>query len=159
MQTPAGCGSVVGGHKKHISLWKGEGGKTHKLGWKELSSAVFFTFNCFCTFSLTLCAELEVWHFKVSFYRNKCQERWVILISLKINPGCQRNKNFALKLSQWEARFFLPVGWAAARGSPKTWGQYGAGQAENKKQKELGIWVLFKWKWPSGNALYWEGEK
>lgn len=90
--------------RERISILEGKGGRTDKGGWKEPSSGVLFGFNCFCSFSLALCTELEVWHFKVSFYRNKCQERWVISISLKINPSCQRNQNFALKLSRRESR-------------------------------------------------------
>lgn len=101
-QTPAGWGSVGGGQKRHINLRMWKGGRTDKAGWKQLSSGVVFRFNCFYSFPLALCAELEMWYFKVSFYRNKCQDRWVILISLKINSGCQRNQNFAFTLSQQE---------------------------------------------------------
>lgn len=77
-QTPAGCGSVGGGQKRHINLRMWKGGRTDKAGWKEFSRGVFFRFKCFYGFTLALCAELEMWYFKVSFYRNKCQERWVI---------------------------------------------------------------------------------
>lgn len=98
---------------------KGKGVRKDNAEWKELSSGVLFGFNCFCSFTLALSTKLEVWHFKVSFYRNKCQERWVILISLKINPGCQRNQNFALELSQRESKRRPAVGCAAAWGNPQ----------------------------------------
>lgn len=117
--SPSCLSSGHSGHKhlQDVALWgvaregistlEGKGGRTDKARWKESSSRVLFGFNCFCSFSLALCTELEVWHFKVSFYRNKCQKRWVIPISLKINPSCQRNQNFALKLSLQESRSLL----------------------------------------------------
>lgn len=124
-QTPAGYGSVMGDQKSHLSLWsEREGGQT---GQDERNSQGDSSseFNCFCSFSLTLCTELEVWHFKVSFYRNKCQERWVILISLKIEPGCQGNQNFALQPSQRESKSLPNQGCAAVWGDPGCEGSVG----------------------------------
>lgn len=137
---------LCAGGQERRRCQKGRGGRAHKAGWKPLSGDVLLGFNCFCSFTLALCTELEVWHFKGSFYRNKCQERWVILISLKIHQGCQRNQNFVLKFSLQESRS-LPTlwAWAAAWGNPGIRGQRGAARVGNRKQRELGIWSLFNW--------------
>lgn len=148
--------------------WSGEGHqsqegmrrKAHKAGWKQLSSGGLFWFNCFCSFSLALCTELEVWHFKVSFYRNKCQERWVILISLKIDPDCQRNQNFVLKFS-WQESKSLPTLWVVQllQVIPESEGcmelkRLKIGSRENS---EFGPYLTGTWH--LGNVLYWEREK
>lgn len=137
-------------HLQDMVLWgwsgeahqsqKRRGGRADKAGWKQVSSGVLFRFNCFCSFSLALCTELEVWPFKVSLYRNKCQERWVILISLKINPGCQRNQNFVLKFSLQESKS-LPTLWVVQllEVIPEFEGSTGLQRLKIGSRKSLGV--------------------
>lgn len=136
---PAGCGSV-GSVRRSRSISEEKAGRADKAGWKQLSSGVLFRFICFCSFSLALCTELEVWHFQVSFYRNKCQERWVILISLKINPGCQRNQNFVLKFSLQESKS-LPTLWVVQLLAviPEFEGSMGLEKLKIDSRKSLGF--------------------
>lgn len=137
--TPAGYGCVgVVRRGAQISEGKGREGREGRM--KAPSGDILHGFNCFCSFTLALCTELEVWHFKVSFYRNKCQERWVILISLKINQGCQRNQNFVLKFSRQESKS-LPTLWvcAAAWGNPASEGSMGPQRLEIGSRENLGF--------------------